>query len=313
MDLHFAPHEPTIAAVATSTGDLCFFCLVNSAPEPLLEQVSRIQVFEPDILVLSLNWAPVSRPSDHTTIAVSLSNGNVAIIAFSTNFQSPQLLWQSTVHPLEAWTVTYSPATREGLPCFLYSGGDDSALCTRKLDSEEATLTYDSVARDSKSHGAGVTAILPLPMVNNMDGDILLTGSYDEYLRVYDTVNTPRVLAEVKLGGGAWRLKLMSFSELRESSADSMATYSGVSVIVLASCMHAGARVLKVNRDAKGQWSIKVLAKFEEHESMNYASDVQPRSNIADGEKSDGFTCVSTSFYDRKLCVWKYEEGIGGL
>lgn len=298
--------------MATSTGDLCFYRLVNSAAEPSLESVSQLRVFEPTILVLSFTCVPLPYPTDYSRIAVSLSNGDVAIIAFAVNLQSHQILWQSNVHPLEVWTVAYSPQTREDLPCFLYSGGDDSALCIRRLVRHDAGLSYDPVARDSKSHGAGVTTILPLPIAGNTDGDLLLTGSYDEYLRVYDTGNRPHVVAEKKLGGGVWKLKLMSFPEPRKASADGMARSAEVSITVLASCMHAGVRVLRVTRDAEGRWSIEVLATFEEHESMNYASDVQPSLKTADGEDTDGFICVSTSFYDRRLCVWKYAEGVGG-
>jgi len=64
--------------------------------------------------------------------------------------------------------------------------------------------------------------------------------------------------------------------------------------------MHAGARVVELRRDAEGQWRIEVLARFEEHKSMNYGSDVQP----ADGRVK---TIVSTSFYDKLLCLWRYE------
>lgn len=298
--------------MATSTGDLCFFRLVNSAAEPSLESVSQLRVFEPHILVLSFTWVPLSYPTDYYRIIVSLSNGDVGIIALSVNFQSHQILWQSNVHPLEVWTVAWSLQTREDLPCFLYSGGDDSALCMLKLVGQDAGLSYDLVARDSKTHGAGITAILPLPIRDNTDGDLLLTGSYDEHLRVYDTGNRPRVLAEERLGGGVWKLKLMSFPAPRQASADGMAGSAEVRITVLASCMHAGVRVLRVSRDAEGRWSIEVLAKFDEHESMNYASDVQPGLKTADGEDTDGFIGVSTSFYDRRLCVWKYAEGVGG-
>ena len=198
----------------------------------------------------------------------------------------------------------------EGLPCFLYSGGDDSALCIREVVRDDEALSYDAVDRDSKSHGAGVTAIVPLPVARASDGDILLTGSYDEYIRVYDTVRRPHVLAEERLGGGVWRLKLVSFAQRRKPSRDGQAASGEIRIMVLASCMHAGARVLRVARDAEKRWSIKVMAEFEEHESMNYASDVQPRPTGADAKQSEGFTCVSTSFYDRKLCVWEYEEGV---
>lgn len=226
------------------------------------------------------------------------------------DFQNHEVLWQANVHPLEAWTVACSSELQDGLPRCLYSGGDDSALCTRNLGREDSTISYEPMGRDAKSHGAGVTAIRPLSIAGNTDGDLLLTGSYDEYLRVYDTANRPHVLAEEKLGGGVWRLKLLSFSESCDRSANGTATSLEVSITVLASCMHAGVRVLRVSRDAAGQWSIKILAKFEEHESMNYASDVQPSSKTANGEVPDGIVCVSTSFYDRKLCVWRYGEGL---
>lgn len=68
---------------------------------------------------------------------------------------------------------------------------------------------------------------------------------------------------------------------------------------MLASCMHAGARIVEVKRDGEGQWEIDVLAKFEEHKSMNYGSDVQP-------ECGDEQTVISTSFYDKLLCLWRF-------
>ena len=73
---------------------------------------------------------------------------------------------------------------------------------------------------------------------------------------------------------------------------------------ILASCMHAGVRILEVRRAEGGKWLINVLAKFVEHESMVYASDGRPRYG---GGELAGFTVVSTSFYDKKLCVWETE------
>lgn len=66
--------------------------------------------------------------------------------------------------------------------------------------------------------------------------------------------------------------------------------------------MHAGAKILEIRRAEGGKWLIKIIAKFVEHESMNYASDGRC---IYVGGKVDGFVAVSTSFYDKKLCVWR--------
>ena len=69
--------------------------------------------------------------------------------------------------------------------------------------------------------------------------------------------------------------------------------------------MHAGARILEVQRAENGKWRIDVLAKFVEHESMNYAST--GRSKIGP-QGLECFVIVSTSFYDKKLCLWEFKE-----
>lgn len=65
--------------------------------------------------------------------------------------------------------------------------------------------------------------------------------------------------------------------------------------------MHAGARIVRLMRGRDSSWNFEVLAKFEEHQSMNYGSDVQPDQN---GTMK---TLISTSFYDKLLCLWKFD------
>lgn len=98
-----------------------------------------------------------------------------------------------------------------------------------------------------------------------------------------------------------WRLKLVDVREREDPY--------GPCFMVLATCMHAGVRVLEIGAVNGGEWYIKVLARFEEHESMCYASDVRGGRS---GGKVGGYTYVSTSFYDRRLCVWEMEGGWNG-
>ncbi|KAI5278618.1 hypothetical protein KEM52_004644, partial [Ascosphaera acerosa] len=63
-----------------------------------------------------------------------------------------------------------------------------------------------------------------------------------------------------------------------------------------------------------------VLAEFTEHESMNYASGVwvgapgsagagagsrEAEEESRSRSRSRTVTCVSSSFYDKRLCLWK--------
>lgn len=65
--------------------------------------------------------------------------------------------------------------------------------------------------------------------------------------------------------------------------------------------MHAGTRIVRLMQGRDSSWNFEVLAKFEEHRSMNYGSDVQ--------FDEDGSTkaIISTSFYDKLLCLWKFD------
>ena len=320
LDLHFSRYDDTTLAVATSEGSVCIYRL-NLANEASLAKNSIVKLFDPSILVLSLAWFPTFETpvgERSSVIAVSSSDGQVVVFdnMRHTEDNEAQSLGRSQDHSLEAWTVAWSVKDWEveSNLAILYSGGDDSILCRhssfgRPLEAEdpmgdEAQHLYEPSRRDKTTHNAGVTAILPLSLSSPDEDDFLITGSYDEYVRILALPNfggRTKVLAEKQLGGGVWRLKLLDTIHILGQ---------GIHLLVLASCMHAGARLLKIApSENKSRWSINVIAKFEEHESMNYASD--GRIESYDRQHSSGYTCVSTSFYDRKLCVWTVEHPEG--
>jgi diphthine methyl ester acylhydrolase len=130
----------------------------------------------------------------------------------------------------------------------------------------------------------------------------VVTGSYDDHVRlfaIHDLDKTfgmkrARLLAEENLGGGVWRLDLVSHRITGDGN---------IVVIILASCMHAGSRIIELRGIGDGQaeeWTWAVLARFEEHHSMNYGSSFM--NSRQEGIKR--LTCVSTSFYDKLLCLW---------
>jgi diphthamide biosynthesis protein 7 len=250
-----------------------------------------------------LSW----HTTDSHKLGVTLSNGEIVLIdrldfsksqdsisshASDSDRNSP-ICKVLNVHGLEAWTLAFTFSGRGA-----FSGGDDGTLRYSSIQSSEsADLGEDSIVSvpahswiEKKIHNAGVTAILPL------SEDIVVTGSYDDHIRVIHVPTHGRkvLLAEANLGGGVWRLKkIIQDPEIWEGQAEA-------SFIILASCMHAGTRIIMLKMSNCGIWNIEVLARFEEHKSMNYGSDVQPQKN---GYSS---TIISTSFYDKLLCVWRF-------
>ena len=272
-----------------------------------------------------------------------------------------------TSHSLEAWYATYIISLIDRPPNMqvvrrILTGGDDAALIAHEMPlsspTSPATLPPpppSSIFTDKRIHTAGVTAILPLPSLRthlgNIVGDLILTGSYDETIRLISISSSPpfprKVLASLNLGGGVWRIKLLS--DIWRNKPDQPETKNKLEFLVLASCMHAGPQVLRItclfgpttaaasspavgkseskshSQSAKQQqednksegeqyeWNIERVTKFEDHESMNYASDWTVHyPDSQESQDGKGVVVVSTSFYDARVCIWRPFLGVEG-
>ncbi|EME81522.1 uncharacterized protein MYCFIDRAFT_119031, partial [Pseudocercospora fijiensis CIRAD86] len=313
LDIQWTPHPEIVGdilAVATSTGLLAFYRLDAARRELVLSCVRRI--CDSTILVLSLTWHPF-RPH---VLGSTLSNGNVLLCECNSSSSSSssstegQLWSQDAVitmhdiqqHELEAWTMAFTPQTGNAI-----SGGDDIVLqCSQIQDEHENSMQIEALWKDRKLHEAGVTAILPL------SDTLVVTGSYDDHIRLLSlpSVGRRQTLASLYLGGGVWRLKVLAReaavsvpNKNMQEASDSALRQPCTSLVLLVSCMHAGARIVRMARSRSEEWNFEVLARFEEHKSMNYGSDVQPERD--GGGTVSNRSIVSTSFYDRLLCLWK--------
>jgi diphthine methyl ester acylhydrolase len=289
--------------VVSSTGTLAVFKLdpVQDPSSPLKELAVNESEDGDGCLFLSCQW----HPRKASMIAITTSTGEVRLIQLNSEYRVIENCQRAVLtHTLEAWCVAFSsPGNENGNEVStIYSGGDDSALrcisyaaAASPGESFDLSLPYPSL--NLSGHGAGVTAILPLPISLPDGWEVVVTGSYDDSVRIF-AIQPPsvsygtqksKIVAHMNLGGGVWRLKLVDTN-----------TDGTFKARILASCMHAGARVLQISGGIQDeQWSIEVVGRFEEHESMNYGSDFLPYSH--DGR----LVCLSTSFYDRLLCLWE--------
>ncbi|EAQ92210.1 hypothetical protein CHGG_00445 [Chaetomium globosum CBS 148.51] len=313
LDLRFSPHDGhrNICAVVSSTATLALFRLFPDEEEPLrhintmdIAAMSHGEIqLTPgeEILFTSFGW----HPSRVGMMVITTSTGHVYLVQLTTLDGNWELTSEPVItHTLEAWCTVISPLpvtpTRadetqktEELSFRVYSGGDDSMFRSRTCNWNEGSLAQSLPALESRDHDAGVTAILPLFTQDNHE--LVVTGSYDEYIRLFlvPPFGRPKNLAEGMLGGGVWRLNLIDLDTTSTQNYTWRAR-------ILASCMHAGPRVVELLKSGAGEYLFKVLGRFEEHKSMNYGSDFQPGwENM--------LSVVSTSFYDKLLCLWEFE------
>ena len=220
LDLRFARFKIGIFAVATSDGQVCLWMISTDGTGPI-KQLWSYQIFPNSSLTLSLAWSLSPEKSD--AIAASSSDGRIAI--FKSGHQPPADIVETAAHSLEVWTVAWRTNGGLDLRPELYSGGDDSALCRHELlvrpvsesldDAPPLIHEYDfqGSLRDTKTHTAGVTAILPLHPLTFQE-KLLVTGSYDEYVRLLLPVDgspRPKLMAEKRLGGGVWKLEILQY------------------------------------------------------------------------------------------------------
>jgi len=314
LDLRFSPHQGSrdVCAVVSSTATLALFRLSPDKEQPLehlntmdIAAMSRGEITPAEgeeILFLSFGW----HPSRVDLMAITTSTGHVYLVQLPT-FGGPWELDSEPVitHTLETWCVAISPilpapgqSDGEGetgeVPFRVYSGGDDSKLRVRTCIWNQGLLEECPPALEARGHDAGVTAILPL-FEPEHGHELVVTGSYDEHIRLFlvPPFGKLKLLAESGLGGGVWRLKLVELDTTPNPEY-------GWRARILASCMHAGARVVELLNTADGDYRFRVVGRFEEHQSMNYGSDFWP-------QWKGTMPVVSTSFYDKLLCLWELD------
>lgn len=313
LRFHVAPGKQDKLAVVSSTGSLGIFELDPIANElsPLRHlKTSRCDDVGEDIMFLQCQWQP---DTEADNVGVTTSTGLSRLLILDQDWTIARHTDMDVTNTLEAWCIAFSPdaapaAAAGGTHQVVYCGGDDSDL---QYTSHQYVLTDDSIMVQSlfpnicltRQHEAGITAILPLTIKSSSGSRLVVTGSYDDKVRLF-TIKDPhesygakqvQLLAEKNLGGGVWRLNLIGV----------IADGDELLIRLLASCMFAGARIIEIrSASERCLWTIDVVGRFEEHESMNYGSDfiIKPDG----GEGVNVLTIVSTSFYDKRLCVWHW-------
>lgn len=220
-------------------------------------------------MILTVDWG--RHPSHQRIAVVSTSTGYLATVETAEAELCVSHVWHG--HDLEAWVIAASHH-QAGL---LFSGSDD---CKLKGWDLRAPTNMPSFV-NSREHGSGVCCIQSSPTLEHL----LVTGSYDEYVRMWDLrmMSRPSCTSKVSTGGGVWRLKWHPSDPL----------------LLLASCMHNGFAVVSLSQDSTAA-TISVSEKYEHQKTLGYGGDW---CHTATAEIP---TLVATcSFYDRLLHLWE--------
>ena len=216
-------------------------------------------------MCLFLDWNPSA-----TSISVGLSDGSVSIISLVQSGIETVQEWKA--HDFELWTTCFDLHQ----PQLVYTGSDDCKFCCWDMRDNPSKMVF----QNSMVHKMGVCCIAKSPS----DPNTILTGSYDECLRVWDLRSISRPINEISvcLGGGVWRIKHHPF----------------VSGLVLAACMHNGFAIVNIEGEKP-----EVVETYNQHGSLAYGADWQ-KEKLLPGGKTKSTVLATCSFYDRLLRIW---------
>ncbi|XP_038212355.1 diphthine methyltransferase isoform X2 [Zerene cesonia] len=243
-----------VLGIVTSEGCLQLYKLEDNDGTLNLNLWLETSIGE-NILALSLDWSTNKMTGVKPCVVVSDSGGNVTVWRVDGSLVK---IGGWKAHDFEAWIGAFNYWNEN----VLYSGGDDCVFKCYDLRSPDAVMM-------NRCHEAGVTSVR-----YNIDVEHqLLTGSYDEKVRLWDARQLKRCINETDVCGGVWRLKWHPYNN----------NY------ILAACMYGGFRLLRLEE------KINILYEYLEHESIAYGADWQ-----FDNSLSMVATC---SFYDCNMHI----------
>nr|CAD7462564.1 unnamed protein product [Timema tahoe] len=291
---HIEIHDKILLAVANAKGEVLIYELLCTKKSDisvdmdyklsLLTALSIAEDSECETLALSFDWSTgrnsiFNISEENPLLTVSDSRGGITLLRLTGSTLERVDSWRA--HNFEAWITAFDYWNTS----IVYSGGDDCKF-----------LAFDwrcspNPVSTNRTHEAGVTSL----HCNAVTEHIIVSGSYDENLRVWDTRSLKRPTDTVPLGGGVWRLK---WDPHRCQH-------------LLAACMHGGFRVVDCSARPDPP---QVVAEFNGHQSLAYGSDfchfskeelksILPEEDFEDESQCfDAVFIIGTcSFYDHTL------------
>ncbi|KAJ1619838.1 WD40-repeat-containing domain protein [Pavlovales sp. CCMP2436] len=189
----------------------------------------------------------------------------------------PRVITSWKAHDLEIWTASHQRIAG-GL---LMTGADDCKL--KGWDTRDPKRPVFV----NKSHSMGITSIQTDPRAEH----VVLTGSYDEHLRIFDLRMPQREIASIGLGGGTWCARWHPF----------------VPGAIVAACMHNGFQLARASSDHSKLEHLGPCSAPDVGESLGYGADWSHEHAADPGVPLLGATC---SFYNHTLHLWTVEQTV---
>ncbi|KCV73117.1 hypothetical protein H696_00661 [Fonticula alba] len=348
LDAQWHAHSDTIA---TAGGDGRLSLYRYSPVTHNLSLLAASDILpEQQPMCLSLDWADRMNGRASPQLVTSDSAGGIHLFTLRPDGTLANILSGSGVHEFEAWIAAFgqpetpvvsadekhvvfpddeevtlaaatagpslAPDAHPALGCMVLSGGDDGVFRGWDL-----RMGFDSSVFTNRSHNAGVTAVSAPPESVSAGRPLVVSGSYDQSVRVWDLRSPRRPLETFEVGGGVWRLRWRDGWDPSWGAGGEGDSAPVAGLLVAA--MHGGFRVLGLGPggallsdgvagggndlstpEAVAAGSGRFPAAF--HNSLAYGADWcrVPVTSSAEGTKAIETVGATCSFYDKTFGAW---------
>lgn len=272
LDMKWSRHRvfgKIVLAIVNASGEMLLYYLNEEVEQLKLKYWCKYTLEGDKTLALSLDWSNTVHNCPTPSIIISDSMGMITVLSVGNGSLEQQKSFAA--HNFEAWIAAFNYWDTN----LVYSGGDDCKFRGFDIRSDSAIPTFTS-----KVHDAGVTSL----QTNMFRENQLVSGSYDEKVRVWDCRSMRQPLKCASVGGGVWRLKWDPWD----------------TQLLLVAAMYNGYHILDANHSDINE--IPVVMSFMEHKSILYGVD------WSYCKKENQVTIASASFYDHLLCISQFQK-----
>ncbi len=168
------------------------------------------------------------------------------------------------------------------------SGGEDAYIKLWDIRCKEGQIEYKKINSSNKSYESSINYISNLKC--DLSNNILITGSYDEKIVLFDIRNFPKEFKTIKTEHSVWDMKQCLINDTN---------------LLLMSSIYEGFNIWEI--DPVNNYNMKhnlrlPLTKNKDiyHGSIVYGIDIKTNNNNID--------ILSCSFYDNLMMYWNYHK-----
>lgn len=221
--------------------------------------------------------------SNEEKIFLGANDGQIFIVDLSTQ---KNILSIPNAHEYGIWSIHL---ISENNPNLFMSGGEDAQIKLWDIRTKEGEIGYNNKSSNNKSYQSSINFIDHLKC--ELSNNVLITGSYDEKIILFDIRNFPKELKSIKTEHSVWDMKQSCLNNKN---------------LLLMSSIYEGFNIWEIEPD--NDYNMKHVLRLPVtknkdiyHGTIVYGIDIQKKDN-------NNIDILSCSFYDNLMMYWNYSK-----